>query len=276
MADSPAEHNEPQVITDVLWTRRALPSEALTSGALKSGLRLHLSPTVTIGDVPAVPAMVRRFEAASPPALIVTSGEGARRLAATLLTNGPATPPAPITVLTFSREVERILSSDGRFRVQLFANAATGAELAAELIRGSDRLCREPLVFAGAEAPAFNFTAALTAEGIACEHWPLYRTEAIGEPSVALRELAAANGRRIAVALFSPSAVRGFARQWQALYGPKPQLASPTWQAVVIGPTTKAAAAAYFERIHVAREPSVAAMLACLGQLAGNSPPVTI
>lgn len=271
MADSPAEHNEPQVITDVLWTRRALPSEAL-----KSGLRLHLSPTVTIGDVPAVPAMVRRFEAASPPALIVTSGEGARRLAATLLTNGPATPPAPITVLTFSREVERILSSDGRFRVQLFANAATGAELAAELIRGSDRLCREPLVFAGAEAPAFNFTAALTAEGIACEHWPLYRTEAIGEPSVALRELAAANGRRIAVALFSPSAVRGFARQWQALYGPKPQLASPTWQAVVIGPTTKAAAAAYFERIHVAREPSVAAMLACLGQLAGNSPPVTI
>lgn len=278
MASSLAEKNSPKppVITDVLWTRRALPKEPLTPG-----VRLHLSPAVSICAAPKQPQVARRFEGGPPPALIVTSGEGARRLAATLPAAGT------FAVLTFSREVERILSSDGRFRITLFAEADSGAALAAALVRAltpnaqpkpqpNSQPKPQPLVFAGAEVPAFDFAAALSAQGVACDHWPLYRTDAISQPSPALRELTAAKERRIAVALFSPSGVQGFARQWQTLFAKAPKLTSPSWQAAVIGPTTAAAAAEVFDRVHVADEPSVAAVIACLHQLAGSSPPVTM
>lgn len=270
MASSLAEKNSPKppVITDVLWTRRALPKEPLAPG-----VRLHLSPAVSICAAPKQPQIARRFEGEPPPALIVTSGEGARRLAATLPAAGT------FAVLTFSREVERILSSDGRFRITLFAEADSGATLAGALVRAltPNALPKpQPLVFAGAEVPAFDFAAALSAQGVACDHWPLYRTDAISQPSPALRELTAAKERRIAVALFSPSAVQGFARQWQTLFARAPKLTSPSWQAAVIGPTTAAAAAEVFDRVHVADEPSVAAVIACLHQLAGSSPPVTM
>lgn len=278
-----------KAITDLLWTRRTMDREALAPLAAL-GVALHHGPGVRVcaeASSSVTEAMLRRCAGATPPELIITSGEGARRLAALLAPLSDAQG-RRIVVHSFSREVARVLNGDGRFAVTLYDKARSGADLAYELTLKLSQTPQSqvPLVFAGAANPAFDFALKLSAAGIPCEHWPLYRTEAIAEPGQALRQLSQPNAQprpsqRVAVALFSPSGVQGFRQQWQALHGQspspmEPSLRLPEWQAVAIGKTTAAAAAEVFTAVHIAKEPTAAAVIACLHQLAGGSPPVTM
>lgn len=294
--EAPEADGSSKAITDLLWTRRTLDREALAPLAAL-GVTLHHGPAVTIraeANGSMAKAWLPRFAEATPPELIVTSGEGARRLAALLAPQSKAPQaeaPQPkksrgtIVVHSFSREVARVLKGDSRFAVALYEQARSGADLAKELAAKLSKAGQSQagqsqagLVFAGAANPAFNFAPQLSAAGIPFEHWPLYRTEAISEPAPALRQLSSQphSPHRAAVALFSPSAVEGFAQQWQALHGEPPRLLPPQWQAVAIGNTTAAAAAGYFSAVQIAKEPTAAAVIACLHQLAGGSPPVTM
>lgn len=255
-------------ITDVLWTRREGAPAAASSFASLT-VPMHLGPTVALCSLRAADTFTELLGQSQPPILIVTSGEGARQLAARL------PPEGKFTVLTFSAAAERQLGSDRRIQVQRFTKAQNGQELCAA-IAAHPPAGKKALVFAGAAKPAYDIPGNLHRAGIPCQHWPLYETITIAEPSAALSQLARRDDHpRVAVALLSPSAAQGFAAQWRSLFGESPQLPSPRWQAVAIGATTAAAARPFFSALHLAAEPSLPSVIATLTQLAGGSPPVT-
>lgn len=265
------DHHPIPSLQTIIWTRRAEHREA--DSATLRGLRgtIIYCPALHITDAAPAAGPV------PPGTLIVTSAEAAKRLVAL----EPSVPAAPWQVLTFSPLVAKALEGDTRFAVTVFAEATTGEELAACILKAPDTYLPsgEPCFFAGAAEPAFDFARHLTAQGCPCQHWPLYRTSIISTPNPDLAEVAALDGKRKpAIAVFcSPSAVRGFAAQWQSLTSALPRFGpDSSWLALAIGKTTATAAAPYFDRIEIAAKPRLASIAARLHQLAGSSPPVTM
>lgn len=266
-----------------MWTRRSdsrAADDAKLAGLSRPGLTIHFCPAFTITpceDTIAAPFR-RRLIAPAAPQLIVTSPEAARQLLGQFSHSPPAA--EPVTVLTFSREVHKILSAERLWQVRVFAKAMSGAPLAQAI---AEQIPKDaPLIYAGAAQPAFDFVSFLGAKGYDCRHWPIYATSIITKPTPAFTALAtereASADRADTAAVFcSPSAVAGFAAQWQSLNGEPPFFGEDApWLALAIGETTAAAAQPYFARRQLAAEPTLKGVVAALYQLAGSSPPVVI
>lgn len=201
---------------------------------------------------------------------IVTSREAALQLVSRGDTLLRASASTPCLILTFSQQVAEVLAADARFQVCLYRDITTGQALAERVANEHSQASpHHKLLFAGARQPAFDYPAYFRSRGIACSTWPLYETRPITEPTLELRQQIGtqrSDGHPTLAVFCSPSAVAGFAAQWQQVRG-QPLQAEPGWSAVAIGPTTEAVAARYFATTHCAPNARLSSVIATLTAL---------
>lgn len=264
----PATQSTPRTI---VWTRRRKQRDH------DQRLLASLPATVIYAPAIEITACHEGLEASATQAIqagygvraVVTSREAAQQLLAQ--TAHLAATAKPWHILTFSRQAAEVLAADARFKVSHYRDIATGQALAERMANEHSQASpeQELLLFAGARQPAFDYPAYFRSRGIACSTWPLYETRPIIEANLELRQQIGtdhSDGHPTLAVFCSPSAVEGFAAQWHQVRG-QPLQAELGWSAVVIGPTTEAAAGRYFGTSHRAPIPRLSSVVETLAAL---------
>ena len=239
----------------LIWTRGlqdwAVDAPVLSGSAAASWDLLHI-PCVEIRTLPLV------LPQGTPDYVVITSANAAKRAA-----DNPAFKQSMLAakqVLTHGAKTAKALQALG-INATLVSSASTAADLCTWLGQNLQKPAHIWLPVAA--EPAFDMAAGLAALGFATSVLPCYET--LAEARQANREpfsealVAQLQQELTGVICFaSPSAVAGFAR----VFAPRSHALGRSLHACVIGPTTEAAAVAYFERVTVAAEASIEALVA--------------
>jgi len=239
----------------LIWTRSVedWPADApvLSRSAAATWDLLHI-PCVEIRPLPLLLPQV------APDYVVITSANAAKRAA-----GEPALKQSMLAakqVFTHGAKTAKALQALG-INATLVHSASTAADLCTWLGQNLQKPAHIWLPIAA--EPAFDLAAGLAALGFATSVLPCYET--LAEARQANRELfGAAQIAKLqqeltgVICFASPSAVAGFAR----VFAPRSHALGKSLHACVIGPTTEAAAVAYFERVTVAAEASMEALVA--------------
>ena len=238
----------------LIWTRSiqdwAVDAPVLSGSAAGSWDLLHI-PCVEIRPLPLV------LPQGTPDYVVITSANAAKRAA-----DDPAFKQSMLAakqVLTHGAKTAKALQALG-IDATLVRSASTAADLCLWL--GHQLQQAAHIWLPVAAEPAFDMAAGLAALGFSTSVLPCYETlaearQANLEPFS--RAMVAKLQQELTgvICFASPSAVAGFAR----VFEPSGHALGRSLHACVIGPTTEAAAVAYFERVTVAAEASIEALV---------------
>ncbi|MCL6517739.1 uroporphyrinogen-III synthase [Alicyclobacillus sp.] len=195
-------------------------------------------------------------------AVVATSANAGRALKASLISRGREQVPHPLPAFAVGRATAAALSACG-LSAQVPPGVRTGADLAQALVgRWNGRALRVLYLHGDLADPAFAGT--LADAGVEVEAVCAYHTREAPVDPAAWRRMAETGGP-LAVALYSPSAVRAFATRIRPIFE-----ALGRWPALVcIGPATaRAAESAGLWEIHQAASSDEDGVVATLISLA--------